>query len=80
MVTTLTGKNQVTVPAKLASELNLHPGVRLDWFIGPDNTLCARRMASKKELVAGLAGRGRRFLVSGKNPIETLIAARTEEE
>jgi bifunctional DNA-binding transcriptional regulator/antitoxin component of YhaV-PrlF toxin-antitoxin module len=80
MVTTLTGKNQVTVPAKLVQELRLHPGVRLDWFIGPDKTLRARRLASKQELSANLAGRGRRFLTSGTDPIAALVAERAAEE
>lgn len=80
MITTLTGKNQVTVPAKLAEELKLHPGVRLDWFIGPDQTLRARRVASKKELAAELAGRGRKYLAEGSDPIAALVAERTAEE
>ncbi len=80
MITTLTGKNQVTVPAKIASELQLHPGVRLDWSIGPDGTLCAKRIASKGELCKDLAGRGRRFLTSGKNPVAELVAERTADD
>lgn len=80
MVTTLTGKNQVTVPAKLVQELHLHPGVRLDWSIGPDRTLRAKRLASKQELSATLAGRGRKYLASGRDPIAELVSDRAAEE
>ncbi len=80
MVTTLTGKNQITIPSKIARALDLHPGVRLDWFIGHDGTLCARRKASQEELSNDLAGRGRRFLSSGGDPIGKLIAERAAEE
>ena len=80
MVTTLTGKNQVTVPAKIAQELNLYPGVMLDWFIGPDRTLRAKRKASREELSTSLAGRGRKFLNSGKDPVAELISERTADE
>ena len=31
MITTITGKNQVTVPAAIAAQTNMHPGTRLDW-------------------------------------------------
>ena len=31
MITRVTGKNQVTVPAKLARELNIGPGTKLEW-------------------------------------------------
>lgn len=80
MITTLTGKNQVTVPAKLVQELHLHTGVKLDWFIGPGNILCARRLASKRELSANLAGRGRRFMTPGADPIAALVAERARED
>jgi len=80
MVTTLTGKNQVTVPSKIAQELNLYPGVMLDWFIGPDRTLRARRKATREELSVSLAGRGRKFLTAGKDPVAELVAERAAEE
>ena len=80
MITTVTGKNQVTLPSQIVRALKLEPGVKLDWFIDSDNTLRARRIASRQELASELAGRGRKFLRSGHDPVADLIAERTREE
>ena len=34
MSTTLTGKNQVTIPAELVREMGLEPGTKLEWLKG----------------------------------------------
>lgn len=34
MSTTLTGKNQVTIPAELVREMGLEPGAKLEWLKG----------------------------------------------
>jgi AbrB family looped-hinge helix DNA binding protein len=31
MITTVAGKNQITIPAELARELDISPGTKLDW-------------------------------------------------
>jgi AbrB family looped-hinge helix DNA binding protein len=36
MTTTLTGKNQITVPAEIARKLGLAPGARFDWAVTPE--------------------------------------------
>ncbi|MBN2452278.1 MAG: AbrB/MazE/SpoVT family DNA-binding domain-containing protein [Lentisphaeria bacterium] len=35
MITKVTGKNQVTIPAVLAREFDIHPGSELEWRRGP---------------------------------------------
>jgi AbrB family looped-hinge helix DNA binding protein len=47
MITTVTGKNQVTIPAKLAHQLDIQPGTRLDWAIGPDGVLIVRPLPKR---------------------------------
>ena len=42
MITTVTGKNQITIPAALARKLKIEPGQRIDWQIGPDGVLIAQ--------------------------------------
>jgi AbrB family looped-hinge helix DNA binding protein len=37
MITTVTGKNQITIPAKLANQLGIQPGTRIEWSIGEGN-------------------------------------------
>ena len=79
MITTLTGRNQVTVPAKL--EQALHPEAGLGWLIGADRTFFGKHIASGKEFTGSIAGPGRRLLTSIKEPVGELISERgTEDE
>ena len=79
MITTLTGRNQVTVPAKLAQALHLEAG--MGWLIGADRTFFGKRITSRKELTSSLADRGRRPVNSIKDPVAELISkVATEEE
>ena len=39
MITTVTGKNQITIPAELARELDISPGTKLDWTKGEAGVL-----------------------------------------
>ena len=42
MITTVTGKNQITIPAELARELDIAPGTRLDWAKGETGVLIVK--------------------------------------
>ena len=59
MITTVTGKNQITIPAKLARQLDIQPGARLDWSIGVDGVLIARLLPRRSEIASQAAGMGR---------------------
>lgn len=78
--TTITGKNQVTIPAEIVKALGLVPGTRLDWEIGPDHTLIIRPRPTRAQLVAELVGSGRKYLRPGDDPIRDLIAERVDED
>lgn len=80
VTTTMTGKNQITLPAELVKELDLHPGVRIEWSIGRSGAIVGRRVASRSELAARLAGRGRQYLRPGSDPIAELIRDRVRED
>lgn len=80
MITTVTGKNQVTIPAKLARHLGIQPGQRLDWSIGEDGVLTARLLPSRSELARQAAGMGRQWLEEGVNPIADLIEERVNAD
>ena len=55
MKTTLTGKNQVTVPAVIASKLKLEPGTRFEWSIGDaSNTILIHIQPSRQAMLAKL--------------------------
>ena len=76
MITTVTGKNQITIPAKLARQLNIQRGQRIDWSVEEDGALTARLLPSRSELARQAAGMGRQWLEAGVDPIADLIDER----
>jgi bifunctional DNA-binding transcriptional regulator/antitoxin component of YhaV-PrlF toxin-antitoxin module len=80
MITTVTGKNQITIPAKLVNQLHIQPGMRIDWAIGEDGVLIARLLPSRSELARQAAGMGRRWLTEGADPVAELINERVQAD
>ena len=80
MITTVTGKNQITIPAKLARKLGIQPGQRIDWSIGEDGVLKAKILPSRSELAQQAAGMGREWLEPDVNPIADLIDERMKDD
>lgn len=80
MITTVTGKNQITIPAKLVSRLAIGPGTRLDWSLGEDGVLIVRLLPSRGELARRAAGMGRGWLPEGVDPVADLIEERRRDE
>lgn len=80
MITTITGKNQVTLPAAIVRLLDLTPGTQLDWAVGPNGTLIATPRPTRARLAAALMGAGRTYLRSGVDPVADLIAERAQDE
>lgn len=76
MITTVTGNNQVTIPAELARELNIKASTQLDWSKGEDGTLRARPLPSCGQLARRLVGIGQPWLKPGADPIAELIRER----
>ncbi|MCL4869821.1 MAG: AbrB/MazE/SpoVT family DNA-binding domain-containing protein [Anaerolineae bacterium] len=80
MITTVAEKNQITIPAPLARELNLKPGTRLDWFIDEAGRLVAQPLPRRALLARKAAGMGRPWLPEGVDPIAYLLHERTYSE
>ncbi len=80
MITTVTGKNQITIPAKLANQLDIQAGTRLDWSLGEDGILIVRPLPSRGELARRAAGMGRSWLPEGVDPVADLIEERLRDE
>ena len=81
MITTLTGKNQITVPAELTRQRGLKPGTRFEWretdrpavlevVILPDTSTVA----------SSLRGLGNRFRKLPGSPVDRLVKERAEDE
>jgi AbrB family looped-hinge helix DNA binding protein len=80
MITTVTGKNQITIPAELARELDITPGTRFDWSKGGDGVIVAKIIPGRAELARRLAGRGKKYLRPGGDPIRDLIEDRVRDD
>jgi len=77
---TLTGKNQVTIPAAIVRELELEPGMQLQFQVGEDRTILMRPVETRAELARRLQGKWRHLLQPGDDPIADLIRERVEED
>jgi bifunctional DNA-binding transcriptional regulator/antitoxin component of YhaV-PrlF toxin-antitoxin module len=65
MITTVTGKHQITIPAKLASAMGIVPGSRLEWQpTTQPSVIRVRVLPDRKAIANGLLGAGREFLAS----------------
>jgi len=80
MITTVTGKNQITIPAKLASQLDIQAGTRIDWSVGDEGVLIARLLPHRSELARQAAGMARQWLAPGADPVAELIQERLQDD
>ncbi len=81
MRTSLTGKNQVTVPAAIASKLKLEPGTQFDWSIGDTpNTIVIHIQPSRAAILARLREIGLKSRENEPNSIANLIAERLADD
>jgi len=66
MTTTITGRNQITIPAALVERMGLTPGTRIAWEPGEvaDEFIC-RVVPDPAVLAVKLRGAGRQSLKSG---------------
>lgn len=81
MITHVTGKNQVTVPAEIAARESIVAGTRFDWqFTEQEHVLLVHVMPDPATLAASLRGRGRQYRRKGANPVANLHREREREE
>ena len=80
MITTVTGKNQITIPATLARKLNIEPGQRIDWQIDENGVLIARLLAKRGDIARQAAGMGSEWLDEGFDPVADLIDERNHAD
>jgi AbrB family looped-hinge helix DNA binding protein len=80
MITTVTQKNTVTIPAEVGRKLGIKPGWRLDWqpVEGRDDEILVRILPDRGELARKLLGTGRRFSPD-RDAVADLAAERESE-
>jgi len=79
MITTVTQKNMITIPAEVSCRLGIKPGWKLDWQLveGKDEIL-VRVIPDRGELARRLLGAGRQFSPQ-RDSVAELIAEREAE-
>jgi AbrB family looped-hinge helix DNA binding protein len=77
MITTVTGRNQVTIPAEIARRYDLKRGSRLEWTESsqPGEIRCVV-LPDLASVAASLRGAGRPYLQPGADPIAALVRER----
>ena len=81
MKTKVTGKNQVTIPAMIAREYDIHPGTKLAWSKGPDeNTIMVKIMPSTDALLDGIQDDVAKYKIDAESALADLKRMRDEED
>jgi len=81
MTTTLTGKNQITVPAEIARKLGLTPGSKLNWTVGnKPNKIIITIKPSRKQLLEEVRAIGRKVKRSGVDEVAEFLKWRDEDD
>lgn len=81
MITTVTGKNQITIPAAIAQSIGIRSGSRIDWQLcaEADEIRCVV-LPDPATVASQLRGSGKRFLKPGQDPIATILIERGTDE
>ena len=80
MITTITRKNMVTIPAEIGRRLGIKPGYRLDWQpVEGKEEILVRVIPDRGELARRLLGAGRQFAPE-RNAVAELIQERAAED
>ena len=80
MITRMTGKNQVTVPAEIARKEGMRPGTRLEWrATDREHVLEVLVLPDRQSLAAHLRGRGNTHRRRSGSAVRWLIAERDLE-
>lgn len=80
MITTVTQKNMVTIPAEVGRKFGIKPGFQLDWAPGVNpNEMVVKVLPSRDVLAVQLRGMGRKY-AAGRNLAAEVDDERAREE
>lgn len=77
---TITGKNQITIPAAIVRALQLEPGMRLEFEVDEERAITMRPVLSRGELARQLQGKWAHLFGPDDDPIGDLIRERERED
>lgn len=78
MITTITQKNMVTVPAKITRQYGIKPGYRLEWIAMDGEQILVRVIPDRRELSRRMLGKGR-ALAPERDAVAELVEERARE-
>ena len=79
MITTVTQKNMVTIPAEVGRRLNITPGCRLDWEpVEGKEEIRVRVIPKRGDLARRLMGAGQQ-IARGRDAVAELVEERAQE-
>ena len=77
MVTRVTGKNQVTIPARIVAMEGMEPGTRLEWIpTDRDHVIEVRVLPNIARVASALRGRGARYAKQAGSAVDRLMDER----
>ena len=77
---TITGKNQITIPAVVVRELQLEPGMRLEFELSEGRAVVVRPALTRAERVRQIEEKWQPLFPPGSDPIGDLIREREQED
>lgn len=81
MITKVTGKNQVTIPAELARKYHIEPGARLEWLEGSrKDEIRVRVEPGPGEILKRVREIGAKYAGHGPDSAEVLRRMREEDD
>ena len=81
MITTVTGKNQVTIPAEVVKHAHIQQGSQLDWsFDGKRRELRVKILLSRGELAHQTRECFRKHVKPGEDLVAELVAEREQDD
>jgi len=81
MMTRVTGKNQVTLPADMVNALSIRRGSMIEWAVDKNGKGGRFKVQpSRGELARKLMGMGRKYGKAGESWVEELVAERVRDD
>ncbi len=81
ITSTVTGKNQITIPATVAKKLGIEPGMKIQWQVDEEGNLATiQPVLTRGELARQLQGKWKHIFPPDSDPIGDLIRQRVEED
>lgn len=78
MITTVTQKNMVTIPAEVGRKFGIKPGFQLDWEATGENQIMVHVLPSRDVLARQLQGKGKAYAGS-RNLVAEVDEEREQE-